>query len=190
MLINKFLHNPNQIKGTTFCKLPSHPWTLEKFQICDTELLLLSPTLLLLIQFFILLHILINCKGKMKIYLLLIFIQFYCIYKYTSIKIQLELKKNIVNFGCGINYKYDGMLAHSFDRFYVVIKFILPSIMDLNFSKLNYENTCAYLGDRNICYVGTKKYLLDLLAFWEKIEPYVFCYKRQIKSYNNTAHNI
>ena len=26
------------------------------------------------------------------------------------------------------------MLAHSFDRFYVVTKFILPSIGDLNFS--------------------------------------------------------
>ena len=37
------------------------------------------------------------------------------------------------------------MLAHSFDRFYVVTKFILPSIKDLKFSKLNYDSTCAYL---------------------------------------------
>ena len=36
----------------------------------------------------------------------------------------------------------------------------------------------------------TKKYLLDLLAFYKKIELYVSYYKRQIKSYNNTAHNI
>ena len=40
------------------------------------------------------------------------------------------------------------MLAHSFDRFYVVAKFILTSIGDLDFSKLNYGNTCAYLDDR------------------------------------------
>ena len=26
--------------------------------------------------------------------------------------------KNILKFGYGINYKYEGMLAHSFDRFY------------------------------------------------------------------------
>ena len=82
------------------------------------------------------------------------------------------------------------MLVHSFDRFYVVTKFILPSIRDLNFSKLNYDTTCAYLDDRNNCNADTKKYLLDLLAFCKKIEPYVSYYKRQIKSYNNTAHNI
>ena len=42
------------------------------------------------------------------------------------------------------------MLAYSFDRFYVVTKFILPSIGDLNFSKLNYDNTCTYLDNKNI----------------------------------------
>ena len=96
----------------------------------------------------------------------------------------------MLNFGYGINYKYEGMLVCSLDRFYVVTKFILPSIGDLNFSKLNYDNTCTYLDDRNICDADTKKYLLDLLAFCKKIEPYVFYYKRQIKSYNSTAQNI
>ena len=69
-------------------------------------------------------------------------------------------------------------------------KSILLSIRDLNFSKLNYDNTCAYLDDRNVCVTDTKKYLLDLLAFSKKTAPYMSCYKRQIKSYNNTAHNI
>ena len=82
------------------------------------------------------------------------------------------------------------MIAHSFDRFYVVTKFILLSIGDLDFSKLNYDNTCAYLYDRNICDTDTKKYLLHLPVFCKKIEPHVIYHKRQIKSYNNTAHNI
>ena len=124
----------------------------------------------------------------MKIYLL--FIQFCYIYQCTSINIKLDLQKNILNFGYGINYWYEGMLALSFDRFYVVAKFILPSIQDLKFSKLNYDNTCTYLDDRNICNADAKKYLLDLLAFCKKIDPYMSYYKRQIKSYNNTAHNI
>ena len=72
----------------------------------------------------------------------------------------------------------------------MVTKFILPSIGDLNFSKLNYDNTCAYLDGRNIPDADIKKYLLDLLTFCKKIEPYVSYYKRQIKSYNNTAHII
>ena len=40
------------------------------------------------------------------------------------------------------------MLTQSFDRFYVVIKFILPSIWDLKFSKLDYDNTCAYVDEK------------------------------------------
>ena len=80
----------------------------------------------------------------MKTSLLFIFVKFYCIYRYTSIKNKPELKRNILNFANGINYKYEGMLAHSFDRFYVVTKFILPSIGDLDFSKLNYESTCIF----------------------------------------------
>ena len=43
-------------------------------------------------------------------------------------QIKPEIKKNIINFDYGINYKYEGMLSHSFDRFYVVTIFILPSI--------------------------------------------------------------
>ena len=78
---------------------------------------------------------------------------FFCIlylfYPITSTRIKLELKKNILNFGYGINYKYEGMLSHSFDRFYVVTKFMLPSLRDLKFSDINYDDTCAYLDYRN-----------------------------------------
>ena len=56
-----------------------------------------------------------------------------------------ELKKNILNFGYRINFEYEGKLAHSFDRFYVVIKFILPLINNLKFSTTNFDETCDYL---------------------------------------------
>ena len=56
----------------------------------------------------------------MKFYVYSIFNLICYFYQSTSTKIELELKKNILNFGYGINYKYEGMLAHSFDRFYVV----------------------------------------------------------------------
>ena len=82
------------------------------------------------------------------------------------------------------------MLAHSFERFYVVTKFILHSIGELNVSKLNYDNTCAYLDNKNVCNTESKKYMLDLMTFCRKIEPFVLYYKQLIKSYNNTTHNI
>ena len=82
------------------------------------------------------------------------------------------------------------MLIHSFDRIYVVTKFILPPIKDLKFSKLKYDNTCAYLDEKNSHDAETKKYTIHLLAFCKKIESYVDYYRKQIKSYNNTEHHI
>ena len=111
-------------------------------------------------------------------------------YQNTSTKIKPELKKNILNFGYGMNCKYEGMLAHSFNRFYVVTKFILPSIGDLKFSKLNYDNTCTYLDNKNAQTTETRKHMLDLMTLCKKIEPFVVYYKRLIKSYNHMAHNI
>ena len=65
----------------------------------------------------------------MKAYSLFIII-ICCNYIYTLIKISPELKKNILKFGYGTNYKNESMLAHSFDIFYVVTKLILPVIND------------------------------------------------------------
>ena len=61
------------------------------------------------------------------------------------------------------------MLAHSFDRFYVVTKFILPSIADLNFSTLNNDNTCAYLDNKNVCDTDSKRHMLGLITFHKRI---------------------
>ena len=69
------------------------------------------------------------------------------------------------------------MLAHLFDRFYTVTKFILSSIDDLDFSKLKYDNTCAYLDNKNTHSTETKKHMLDLMTFCKKIEPFVVYYK-------------
>ena len=49
-----------------------------------------------------------------------------CVYGYTVIEIHsgnTELKKIVLKFGYGINYRYEATLFHSFDRFYVVTKF-------------------------------------------------------------------
>ena len=51
---------------------------------------------------------------------------------------------------------------HSVDSFYVVTKLILPSIGDLNFSKLNYDNTCAYVTAGNITLGKMHKYYKSL----------------------------
>ena len=106
------------------------------------------------------------------------------------IKIRPELQRNILNFGYGINYKYEGMLAHSFDRFHVVTKFMLPMIGDIKFSKLNYDHTCAYMKKEYTPNTDSRKYLTELRTYCNKIKPFVSYYSKLIHSYNTTAHNI
>ena len=50
-----------------------------------------------------------------------------------------------MKFGYGINYKYNGMLAHLFVRLYVVTKFIIPMLDDLKLSPIKYDKECNHL---------------------------------------------
>ena len=109
--------------------------------------------------------------------------------RYSLVEIKPELQKNILKFGYGINYKYEGVLAHSFDRFYVIIKFILPMLDDLKLYPIKYDKECQYLrnfddedDDRS------KQNIKDLLFYCVKLRPFMSLYKMQITSHNLTAH--
>ena len=81
------------------------------------------------------------------------------------------------------------MLAHSFDRFYVGTKFMLPMIDDIKFSKLKYDSTCTYMKEFTPN-TDSRKYLTELRTYCSKIKPFVSYYSKLIHSYNNTANNI
>ena len=55
------------------------------------------------------------------------------------------------------------MLVHSFDRFYVVTKFMLPTIGDLQFSKLDFDDTCAYMENEYTQNTESRRYMSDHL---------------------------
>ena len=61
------------------------------------------------------------------------------------------------------------MLTHSFDRFYEVTKFMLLMIGDLKFSKLDIDDTCAYMENKFAQNTESRKYMLELKAFCNKI---------------------
>ena len=82
------------------------------------------------------------------------------------------------------------MLAHSFDRFYVVTKFNLPTIGDIKFSRLNYHHTCAYMKKEYAPNTESRKYLTELRTYCNKIKPFVSYYSKLMDSYNKSAHNI
>ena len=124
----------------------------------------------------------------MKIYILFCII--IKVYMGVSIEIRSELQRNILNFSYGINYKYEGMFAHSFDRFYVVTKFMLPMIEDLKFSKLDFDYMCTYTDKEYAPNMDSRRHMLELRAYCNKVKPFVTYYNKLINSYNNTAHNI
>ena len=104
-------------------------------------------------------------------------------HKDSAIYTMPELKKNVLNFGYGVNFKYEGMLAHSFDRFYVVTKFEMPKIKDLKLTTFSFNLTCNYL---NI----SRSYMQRYIKHYKRIAPYVKFYRQQIEYYNQTAYNI
>ena len=82
------------------------------------------------------------------------------------------------------------MLVHSFDRFCVVTKCMLPTIGDIKFSKLNFDDTCAYMKKEYAPDTDSRKYLTELRTYCNKIKHFVSYYSRLIGSYNKTAYNI
>ena len=95
----------------------------------------------------------------------------------VTIDVMPKLKKNILNLGCGANIKYEGMLTHSFDRFYIVAKYEIPKVEHLQFTTFNFDLTCSHL---NI----SKSPLLRYVKHCRRIAPYVKFYKQQIDYYN------
>ena len=94
-----------------------------------------------------------------------------------TIDIMPELKKNMLNFGYRANFKYEGMMTHSLDRFYVVVKYEIPKVDHLQFTTFNFDFTCSHLNISN-------SPLLGFIKHCRRIAPYVKFYKQQIDYYN------
>ena len=89
------------------------------------------------------------------------------VYDSSTVDIMPKLKQNILNFGYGVNFKYEGMLSHSFDQFYIVTKFELPKAKHLRLATFKFDFKCTYANhtSTNTTYVKCLKYCM-------KIPPY------------------
>ena len=133
-----------------------------------------------------------STQGKMNFHFHAILMILLCLSsRYFSVKIRPELQKNILKFGYGINFKYEGMLAHSFDSFYVVTKFILQTLDDLKLSPIGYDKDCKYLWDLDDQdEEKIKQNIKDLIFYCNKLRPFMAFHKMQIKACNVTSHHI
>ena len=106
-------------------------------------------------------------------------------YDCSAVDIMPELKKNILNFGYGVNFKYEGMLSHSFDWFYIVTKFELPKTKDLKLATFRFDFECSYANHTSTSNTDYAR----LMNYCLKIAPYAHLYQRQVQYYNKTAYD-
>ena len=83
-----------------------------------------------------------------------------------------------------------GTISHSFDRFYVVTKFELPKVQDLQFTTIPYDKNCEDLEDAKTKGGLTLGLIEEIKTYCIKIAPYIEYYKKQIQYYNQTATDI
>ena len=82
------------------------------------------------------------------------------------------------------------MISLFFDRFYVVMKLVLPTIKDLKFSPIEFNSNCRYLDlDINRSKFSTQ-YIPNIRNFCKKTVQLIYFNKVQIDYYNQTSHEI
>ena len=89
-----------------------------------------------------------------------------------------------------MNYKYMGTISHSFDRFYVVTKFELLKVQDLQFTTIPYDKNCEDLEEPKRKGGLTLGLTDKIKTYCIEIAPYIEYYKKQIEYYNQTATDI
>ena len=84
------------------------------------------------------------------------------------------------------------MLAHSFDRFYVVTRIEIPKVLDLNLTVFQFDYNCSHVTNIE---KGTRFKVPDMIQnmfkqYCRNIIPYMYLYKHQVEYYEKTVYNI
>ena len=105
-------------------------------------------------------------EGEMS-YLTIALCLLLFLYDSSAVDIMPKLRRNILNFEYGVNFKYKEMLSHSFDQFYIVTKFELPKTKDLRLVTFKFDFKCSYAN-----HTSTNTNYAKLLKYCMKIAPY------------------
>ena len=114
------------------------------------------------------------------------------VYDTTAVSTMPELKQNVLRFGYGVNFRYEGMLAHLFDRFYVVTRIEIPKVSDLNLTVFQFDYNCSHVKhiekDTKFKFPSTIKDMFKV--YCRNIIPYMYLYKHQVEYYEKMVYNI
>ena len=109
----------------------------------------------------------------------------------SAVSIMPELKCNVLRFGYGVNFRYEGMLSHSFDGFYIVTNIEIPKVLDRNLTLFQFDYNCSHVvnikkGTR-FKILSTIKEMFDV--YCKNIIPYMYLYKHQVE-YEKMVYEI
>ena len=115
--------------------------------------------------------------------IILIFLLSLLVYGTSAVSIMPEFKQNVLRFGYGVNFGYEGMLAHSFHRFYVVTRIEMPKVSDLNLTVFQLDYNCSHVAhiekDTKSKNPSTIKDMFKV--YCRNIIPYMYLYKHQVE---------
>ena len=114
------------------------------------------------------------------------------VYGISAVSIMPELKQNVLRFGYRVNFRYEGMLANLFDRFYVVTRIEIPKVLDLNLTVFQFDYNCTHVANIE---KDTRFKVPDMIrdmfnVYSQNIIPYMYLYKHQVEYYEKTVYNI
>ena len=114
------------------------------------------------------------------------------VYGTSAVSIMPELKQNVLRFGYGVNFKYEGMLAHSFDRFYAVTRIEIPKVSDLNLTVFQFDYNCSRVAhiEKNTKFKIPSTIKDMFKVYCRNIFPYMSLYKHQVEYYEKMVYNI
>ena len=110
----------------------------------------------------------------------------------STVSIMSELKHNVLRFGYRVNFRYEGMLAHLFDRFYVITRIETPKVLDLNLTLFPFDYNCSHVTniekDTSFKVPSTIKDMFKV--YCKNIIPYMSLYKHQVEYYEKMVYDI
>ena len=110
----------------------------------------------------------------------------------SAVSIMPKLKHNVLRFGYGVNFRYEGMLSHSLDRFYVVTRIEIPKVSDLNLTLFQFDYNCSHVvnveKDTNFKVPSTIKDMFNV--YCKNIIQYIYLYKNQVEYCEKMVYDI
>ena len=101
-----------------------------------------------------------------------------------------ELQNNILKIWIWHSLQIHGYGITLIGRFYVIMKFELPKVQDLQFTTIPYDKNCEHLEDAKSKGGLSLDLIKEIKIYCIKIAPYIQYYKKQIEYYNQTATEI